>query len=140
MRLGWSVLCRDFERHDDGFVTLERVFAESILQIDISEAPPIHVSLNPTVFLVAHWFNESDHDTNRYPAVMRVLAPDDNRILAEWHFAIDLLFSSSSLTVFHISELEFVGTGLYEFHIEVLEYGEWNILTRNSLYVRNSLS
>ncbi|MDE2819585.1 MAG: hypothetical protein OXN94_18310 [Chloroflexota bacterium] len=140
MRLGWSVLCRNFEMHDDGSLSIERVFADSILGIEITEPPPILVALNPTVILLSHWFKESDLDNKRYPAVLRILAPGDNEILAEWHFAIDLLQSDSSLSAFQIAELEFVGNGFYEFHIEVLEFGEWHIQTRNSLYIRNNVS
>lgn len=33
----------------------------------------------------------------------------------------------------------FVGDGLYEFHIEVPEFGEWNIMSQNSLYVSDVL-
>jgi len=60
--------------------------------------------------------------------------------LAEWDFAIDFLQSTSSLTVFHISDIMVVDAGLYEFHIEVKEYGEWNIVSRNSLYVNYTVS
>ena len=78
---------------------------------------------------------ESDLDKARYPALLRVLAPEDNQILAEWNFAIDFLYKSSNLTVFYFRELTFVGAGLYEFHIEILQFGEWNIMSRNSLYL-----
>ena len=139
MRLGWSVLCRNFEVHDDGSISLERVFADSVLEIAVAEPPPVQVALNPPVLLVSHWFKESDLDNKIYPAVIRVLAPGDNMILAEWKFAIDLLLSDSSLTGFHVRDLEFVGDGLYEFHIEVLEFGEWNILSRNSLYISDKV-
>ena len=76
----------------------------------------------------------------RYPAVLRVLAPDDNQILEEWSFAFDFLWNSSSLLVFRFHELMFVGEGLYEFHIDVQEFGEWVILAKNSLNVRDKLS
>ncbi len=139
MRLGWSVLCRYFEAHDDGSLSLERVFADSVLGVAMAEPPPVQVDLRPSVILISHWFSESDLDKQRYPAVLRVLAPEDNQILDEWNFAIDLFQSDSSLAVFHVRELMFVGDGLYEFHIEVLEYGEWNIMSRNSLYVSNTI-
>lgn len=136
MRLGWSVLCRDFDKHDDGSLSLERVFADSVLDIATVEPPPVQVALNPPVLLLSHWFKESELERNIYPAVLRVLAPGDNVILTEWNFAIDLLLSDSSLTVFQVRDLEFVGDGLYKFHIEVLEFGEWNIVSRNILYIR----
>lgn len=135
MRLGWSVLCRDYEVHDDGSISLERVFADSVLYIATFEPPPVQVTLNPPVLLLSHWFKESESDKKIYPAVLRVLAPGDNVILAEWDFAIDLLLSDSSLTGFQVRDLEFIGDGLYEFHIEVLEFGEWNLVSRNSLYI-----
>lgn len=40
---------------------------------------------------------------------------------------------------FQLNELDFVGAGLYEIHIEVLEFGEWNLLSRNSIYVSDAL-
>ena len=135
MRLGWSVLCRDFEEHEEGMLTLRNVFADAKVDIESAEPPPFDVALDPAVTLVSYWFMESDLDQPRYPAVMRVLAPEDNQILAEWHFAIDFMWSSSSLTAFQFSELTFVGDGLYEFHIEVQQFGEWNIMSRNSLYL-----
>lgn len=91
MRLGWSVLCKNFEEHDDGTLTLERVFADSVIEITSPKSPPAQVQLDPTVVLVSYWFKESELDKHRYPAVLRVLAPEDNQILEEWSFAIDFL-------------------------------------------------
>ncbi len=139
MRLGWSVLCRDFDQHDDGMLTLKQVFADSTLDIFPPSQPPIQVELNPMVILISYWFTESDLDKVRYPAVLRVLAPEDSQILTEWHFAIDFLYSASSLVVFRFHELTFVGEGLYEFHIEVPQFGEWTIMSQNSLYLSDML-
>lgn len=139
MRLGWSVLCNDLERHDDGTVTLERVFMDTALGIQLSSLPPVQVTLNPPVTLVSYWFSESKMDQSRYPAVLRVLAPGDNHILAEWHFAVDLLGSTSSLTIFHLVDLTFVGDGLYEVHIDVQEFGEWSLVSRNTIFLRKTV-
>jgi len=139
MRLGWSVLCRDFIVHDDGSLSLERVYADSKLEVSVTEPPPTQVSLSPAIILISHWFPETDLDPRRYPAILRIVAPEDNQILEEWHFSIDFLHTDFRLAIFHIDELTFVGDGLYEFHIEVLEYGEWNIMSRNSLYVSNTV-
>lgn len=138
MRLGWSVLCRDYEHHEDGTVTLKEVFADAILRIDIEEPPPLQASLSPPVFLLSYWFIESDTDKRRYPAVLRMLSPDDNQTLAEWHFGIDFMLSDSRITEFQLDELEFVGAGLYEIHIEVLDFGEWHLVSRNSIYVSDA--
>ncbi len=116
-------------------LTLRNVFADAKVDIESAAPPPFEVELNPAVILISYWFAESDLDKPRYPAVLRVLAPEDNHILAEWHFAIDFMHSTSSLTVFHLRELMFVGDGLYEFHIEVPQFGEWNIMSQNSLYL-----
>ncbi len=140
MRLGWSVLCRDFEQHEDGTVTLKEVFADSVLRIEIAEPPPLQASLNPPVILLSYWFRESESDKRRYPAVLRILSPDDNQTLAEWHFGIDFMLSDGRFTRFQLDELEFVGAGLYELHIEVLEFGEWNLLSRNGILVSDTLS
>lgn len=138
MRLGWSVLCRGYTEHGDGSLSLERVFADSILEVSVTE-PPAQVSLSPAIILISHWFPETDLDLNRYPATLRIVAPEDNHILEEWRFSIDFFQSNSRLVVFQLDELTFVGNGLYEFHVEVLEYGEWNIISRNSLYVSNAV-
>ena len=135
MRLGWSVLCRGYEEHDDGSMTLKNVFADSVLNVSPLDSPPVQVALRPTVVLVAYWFAESDSDRKRYPAILRVLAPGDNQILDEWSFAIDFLLSSNSVTVFAFTDMMFVGDGLYEFHIEVPEFGEWTIMSRSALYI-----
>ena len=140
MRLGWSVLCRDYTLHEDGSLSLERVYADSKLEVSVTEPPPAQVSLSPAIILISHWFPETDLDLNRYPAILRIVAPEDNQILEEWHFSIDFLQTDFRLAIFHITELTFVGDGLYEFHIEVLEYGEWNIMSRNSLYVSKTVS
>ena len=135
MRLGWSVLCRDFEIHEEGMITLRNVFADAKASISPTAPYPHEVELDPAVILISYWFAESHLDKARYPAVLRVLAPEDNEILAEWNFAIDFLHGRSSLTVFYIRELTFVGAGLYEFHVEVPQFGEWNIMSQNSLLV-----
>ena len=140
MRLGWSVLCRDFEQHEDGTVTLKEVFADAILRINLEEPPPLQATLNPPVIALSYWFRESELDKRRYPAVLRILSPEDNQTLAEWHFGIDFMLTDSRLTKFQLDELDFVGTGLYEIHIEVMEFGEWNLLSRNSIYVSDALS
>lgn len=139
MRLGWSVLCRDFTVHDDGSLSLGRVFADTNLDVSVADPPPSPVTLNPEIILISHWFSESDRDRERYPAVLRIVAPEDNQVLEEWQFAIDFLQSDSRLVVFQLDELIFVGDGRYEFHVEVLEFGEWNILSRNSLFLGNTL-
>ncbi len=139
MRLGWSVLCRDFETHEDGTVTLKEVFADAMLRIDIEEPPPLRASLNPPVFLLSYWFRESASDKRRFPAALRIVSADDHQTLAEWRFGIDFLLSESHLMQFQLNELDFVGAGLYEIHIEVLEFGEWNLLSRNSIYVSDAL-
>lgn len=139
MRLGWSVICGDIEQREDGMLNLFDVFADAKLGIITAGSPPLEVTLNPAVMLISYWFTESDLDKPRYPAVLRVLAPDDNQILAEWHFAIDFMYGSSSLTVISIQDLIFVGPGLYEFHIEIQQFGEWNIMSQNSLFVTDQL-
>ncbi len=140
MRLGWSVLCRDFDKREDGMLTLRNVFADARVSITPSFPPPLEVALNPAVILISYWFTESGLAKMRYPAVLRVLAPEDNQILDEWHFAIDFLYGRSSLKVFYFRELMFVGAGLYEFHIEIPQFGEWTIMSQNSLYVSDQLS
>lgn len=139
MRLDWSVLCRDFTVHGDGSLSLVRVFADTRLEVSVAESPPSRVTLSPEITLISHWFSESDGDRVRYPAVLRIVAPEDNQTLEEWQFAIDFLQSDSRLVVFQLDELTFTGDGRYEFHIEVQEFGEWNILSRNSLSVDNTL-
>ena len=139
MRLNWSVLCRGFTEHGDGSLSLERVYANYKLEVSVTEPPPAHVTLSPAIILISHWFPESDLDQRRYPAILRIVAPEDNQILEEWHFSIDFLHTDFRLAIFQIEELTFVGDGLYEFHIEVLEYGEWNIISRNSLYVSKTV-
>ena len=139
MRLGWSVLCNDFEKHDDGTLTLKRVFADTALEIPVPSIPPVHVTLDPPVILVSYYFTESELDKIRYPAVLRVLAPGDNQILAEWSFSVDFLDSTSRLTVFHFNDVMFVGDGFYELHVEVLEFGEWNIVSRNGIFLRKTV-
>lgn len=139
MRLGWSVLCKDFEVHDDDMITLKQVFADTILDFASPIPPSAEVEFTPPVVLVSYWFSESDVAHRRYPAVLRVLAPDDNQILEEWSFAFDFLQSASRLLVFRFRELMFVGDGPYEFHVEVPEFGEWVIKSRNSLYISDTL-
>ena len=135
MRLGWSVLCKDFETHDDGTITLRNTFADAKVDIEANAPRPLKVELAPAVILISYWFTESDLDLPRYPAVLRVLAPEDNQVLAEWNFALDFVYRRSNLKVFYFRELTFVGAGLYEFHIEVPQFGEWNIMSQNSLFV-----
>ena len=136
MRLGWSVLCKDFEEHNDGMLTLTNVFAEAKVSIT---PPTLLIELDPPIILISYWFTESELDMHRYPAILRVLAPEDDQILAEWRFSIDFVLKNSRLMVFYFRELTFSGAGFYEFHVEVLQYGEWNIMSQNSLYLDNKL-
>ena len=135
MRLGWSVICRGFERHDNGTLTLQNAFADTILTLSIPQSPPVQVPLRPSIFLVSYWFIESDAEKRNYSAVLRILAPGDNHELLSLDFDIDLSELPNKLVTINFAELLFVGNGLYEFHVEVIGFGSWEVTSQNSVYI-----
>lgn len=135
MMLGWSVLCRDYGRLVDGSVILHKVFADTTLALSLPRPGPDVVPLSSPFALVSYWYKESDAESRTYPAVLRVSAPGDNRIIGEMQFEIDLLQSDSSFVTFQFRRFRFVSDGIYEFQIEVPEFGDWEVTSHNSVNI-----
>ena len=140
MRLGWSVICRDYGRLDDGTVILYKVYADTVLNLSLSEPGPTIVPMNPSFVLISYWYIESEAESRLYPAVLRVSAPGDNMILSEMQFDIDLRESNSSFATIQFRTFHYVSDGLYEFQIEVPEFADWAVSSHNSLHVNGIVS
>jgi len=140
MRLGWSVLCRDYGRLVDGAVVLHKVFADTRLTLSLPQHGPLVVPLDPPFALVSYWYRESDAESRLYPAILRVSAPGDNRIIGEMRFDIDLRQSNSRFASFQFRRFNYVSDGLYEFQIEVPEFADWDVTSHNSVYIVGNVS
>lgn len=140
MRVGWSVLCRDYGRLDDGSVVLHKVFADTVLSLSLPQPGPVVVPLNLPFSLVSYWYRESDAESKVYPAVLRVSAPGDNKVIGEMQFGIDLSQSNSKFVTFQFRRFNYISDGLYEFQVEVPEFGDWKVTSHNSLYIVGRVS
>lgn len=140
MRLGWSVICRDYGRLDDGSVVLHKVFADTVLSISLPQPGPVVVSLSQPFSLVSYWYRESDAESKEYPAILRVSAPGDNQIIGEMQFEIDLRQSNSKFVTLQFRRFNYVSDGLYEFQIEVPEFSNWKVTSHNSLNIVGRVS
>ncbi len=75
-----------------------------------------------------------------YTAVARWVTPHDHRVLRETSFELDFRDAFWHVYRLQIEELEFVGEGHYEYHIEILGEAGWGEMSRNSLFVRNDFT
>ena len=135
MRLGWSVICRDYGRLDDGTIVLHRVFTDTILELSLPQPGPALAPLDPTFVLVSYWYKESDAESRLHPAILRISAPGDNQEIGRLQFNIDLRNSRSRLTTFRFRPFRYISDGLYEIQIEAPEFGGWNVTSHNGLNV-----
>ena len=140
MRLGWSVLCRDYGRLDDGTVVLHRVFTDTVLELTLPQPGAAIVPLNPSFVLVSFWYRESESESRLFPAVLRVTTPDDNIVISEMQFDIDLRESHSSFATFQFRTFNYVSDGMYEFQIEVTEFADWAVTSHNSVEINGIVS
>ena len=139
IRTDSSVFCRDFVIHPDGDITLWRVFSELNVGVQLPLSPTKLV-LNPPVWLISLWLIEEETDRRVYPAVARWIAPNDSQILRETKFEIDFGNEDRFMYRLQIMELDFVGVGHYEYHIETLDDTGWGELTRNNLFITNDVN
>ncbi len=75
-----------------------------------------------------------------YTAVARWLAPNDDLVLRETRFELDFREAFRYVYRLQVDELDFVGEGHYEYHIEVLGDAGWGEISRNSLFIRNDVT
>ena len=74
-----------------------------------------------------------------YTAIARWLAPNDQRVLRETSFELDFRQAFRYVYRLQIRELEFVGDGQYEYHIEVQGDVGWGEISRNSLFLTSQV-
>ena len=55
-------------------------------------------------------------------------------------FEIDLRQSESSFVTFQFRRFRFVSDGIYEFQIEVPEFGDWEVTSHNSVNIVGNVS
>lgn len=140
IRIDSSVFCRDYVTHPDGDVTLWRVFSEINIDTELGDESQSTLILNPPVWLVSSWLLEKAADMRIYRAIARWLAPNDQRVLRETRFEIDFRKTFRYVYRLKIEELDFVGEGQYEYHIEILGDAGWGEISRNSLFITNHVA
>jgi len=139
IRIDSSMFCRDYVMHPDGDITLWRVFTEINIDTKLPDEPQSTLILNPPVWLVASWLIEEAADMKLYSAVARWLAPRDHRVLRETGFELDFREAFRQIYRLQIEELDFVGAGHYEYHVEILGDAGWGEISRNSLFITNGV-
>ncbi len=140
IRIDSSVFCRDFVTHPDGDLSLWRVFTEINIDTELPYDSQSTLILNPPVWLISSWLIEEAADMKLYTAIVRWVAPKDHRVLRETSFELDFREAFRYVYRLEIGELDFVGEGHYEYHVEVLGDAGWGEISRNSLFVTNNVS
>lgn len=140
IRIDSSVFCRDFVMHPDGDLSLWRVFTEINIDTELPDESQSTLVLNPPFWLISSWLIEAAADMKLYTAVARWLAPKDQGVLRETGFELDFREAFRYVYRLQIGELDFVGEGQYEYHIEVLGDAGWGEISRNSLFITNDVT
>jgi len=83
---------------------------------------------------------EEEADQRIYPAVARWLAPHDNQVLRETRFELDFRNDARFMYRLQIVELDIVGVGHYEYHVEIMNDSGWGEIARNNLFITNDVS
>lgn len=125
--------------HPDGDITLWLVFTEINIDTELPDEPQSALILKPPVWLISSWLVEEAADMKLYTAVARWLAPKDQRVLRETGFELDFREAFRYVYRLQIGELDFVGEGHYEYHVEILGDAGWGEISRNSLFITNDV-
>lgn len=137
IRNDWAVICRDYALHND-----EPVLWRVLNRLNIPFPLPTEkttFSLNPPLNLISCWVIEDQADQRVYRATARWLAPGGETELRETSMELDFRQSARFIHQLRLVELDFVGPGHYEYHIEVPGIADWGILSRNSFFVENEV-
>lgn len=126
--------------HPDGEMTLWRVFSEINVDTELPDEPQSTLVLNPPAWLISSWLIEEAADMKLYTALARWLALNDHRVLRETSFELDFREAFRYVYRLQIGELDFVGEGHYEYHIEILGDTGWGEISRNSLFITNDVT
>ncbi len=140
IRIDSSVFCRDYVMHSDGDMSLWRVFTEMNINSELPDESQSTLILNPPVWLITSCLIEEAVDMKLYDAVARWLAPKDHRVLRETSFELNFREAFRQVYRLEIEELDFVGEGHYEYHVEILGDAGWGEISRNSLFITNDVT
>lgn len=129
MRHDWTMLCNEVHTHDTGAIGLENVF--STLQVTSPYGSVENAELvlfDPPALLVSRWTAEFEAERRVHSATVQLMAPGGDHVLWAESVAFDFRNQTSFLMVYILQNIEFVGTGTYEFHVLLEEnrvIGEW---------------
>lgn len=126
--------------HPDGELTLWRVFSEINVNTELPDEAQSTLVLNPPAWLVSTWLIEQSADMKLYTATARWLAPNDHRVLRETRFDLDFREAFRYVYRLQIGEIDFVGEGHYEYHIEITGDAGWGEISRSSLFITNAIT
>ncbi len=133
MRHDWTLLCTEVQAQDSGAIGLGNVF--STLQVSspygvVENAAS--VLFDPPALLASHWTAEFEAEKRLHSAIVQLMAPGGEYVLWEDGLGFDFRNQSTFLMVYILQNIQFVGTGTYEFHVALEEYamvGEWGRAT-----------
>lgn len=83
---------------------------------------------DPAILLVSHWTAEFIGDRRLHTAIVQMLAPGGADVLWEDMLAFDFRDTTSFRMIYVMPNLDYVGTGIYEFHVFLDVFGpigEW---------------
>jgi len=129
MRHDWTLLCTEVEPQEQGTITLGNVFSTLQVYSPFGNTEQAETVLfDPPAILVSRWTAEFDADRREHSATVQLLAPGGEQVLWTKRVELDFRHQSSHLLMLIMQDLEFVGTGTYEYHVVIEEYaviGEW---------------
>ena len=129
MRHDWTLLCTEVQAQDTGAIGLGNVF--STLQVSSPYGIVEHaasVLFDPPAILASHWTAEFNTERRVHSAIVQLLAPGGDRVLWADRLDFDFRDQTTFLMVYILQNMQFVGIGMYEFHVVLEDYtmvGEW---------------
>ena len=129
MRHDWTLLCTEALTQDSGAIDLGNVFSTMQVSSPFSELEQVETVLfDPPTVLASHWTAEFDNERRVHPATIQLFAPGGDRVLWEEESHLDFRGRTTSLFMYLLPSMRFVGSGTYEFHVSLGQYavlGEW---------------
>lgn len=129
MRHDWTLLCTEVQTQDTGAVGLGNVFSTLQVYSPYSTLEQAETLLfDPPAILVSQWTAEFDADRRVHTATVQLLAPGGEQVMWTKGVGLDFRNQSPHLMMLIMQDLQFVGKGIYEYHVVMEEFaaiGEW---------------
>lgn len=130
MRHDFTMLCAEvIEIPDQNNVQIRCPITAIRLSSEVKELPHGSVvALSPKLHLISRWETDLPSDARVHTGLFQEMPPSDDPPLREEPVRFDLAGSQAFIWVRTVSEIIYVGTGTYEYHVVldgVALLGEW---------------